>query len=122
MCGSGRASSEHSVSDGVSLQLENGNAQLKLKVWQLWLTQLHICCTIGPHLLQGKEEALRTAFIEIDKDGSGHLDAEELAECLQLCGFRITKHQVIALSRLLDTDKSGAVDVKEFLHALNVSA
>jgi Ca2+-binding EF-hand superfamily protein len=71
--------------------------------------------------MQGKEEALRTAFIEIDTDGSGHLDAEELAECLQLCGFRITKHQVIAVTRLLDTDKSGAVDVKEFMQAVNVA-
>lgn len=73
-------------------------------------------------ILQGKEEALRTSFIEIDKDGSGHLDCEEMNECLQLCGFRITKHQVIALTRLLDTDKSGTVDIKEFLNALNVSA
>lgn len=73
-------------------------------------------------MLQGKEEALRTAFIQIDKDGSGHLDSEELSECLQLCGFRITKHQVIALTRLLDTDKSGTVDIKEFLHALNLTA
>lgn len=72
--------------------------------------------------LQGKEEALRTAFIEIDKDGSGHLDSEELAECLQLCGFRITKHQVIALTRILDTDKSGTVDIQEFLNALKLAA
>lgn len=72
-------------------------------------------------VLQGREDALRTAFIEIDKDGSGHLDAEELSECLQLCGLRITKHQVIALTRMLDTDKSGTVDIKEFLAALNVS-
>jgi Ca2+-binding EF-hand superfamily protein len=71
-------------------------------------------------VLQGKEEALRTAFIEIDKDGSGHLDCDELSDCLQLCGFRITKHQVIALSRLLDTDSSGTINVKEFLHALTL--
>jgi Ca2+-binding EF-hand superfamily protein len=71
--------------------------------------------------LQGKEEALRSAFIETDKDGSGHLDAEELAACLLASGFRITKHQVLALARMLDTDRSGAVDVHEFLTALGVS-
>lgn len=47
--------------------------------------------------MQGKEDALRTAFIEMDRDGSGHLDPEELSECLARCGFRITKHQVCAL-------------------------
>ena len=70
---------------------------------------------------QGKEDALRTAFIEIDRDGSGHLDPEELSECLARCGFRITKHQVLALARLLDADRSGAVDVQEFLQALGVA-
>lgn len=70
--------------------------------------------------MQGREDALRSAFIEIDRDGSGHLDAEELAECLLLAGFRITKHQVIALARMLDTDKSGAVDTTEFLKALDL--
>jgi Ca2+-binding EF-hand superfamily protein len=72
--------------------------------------------------VQGKEEALRTAFIELDKDGSGHLDVEELAACLLGCGFRITKHQVLALARLLDTNRSGAVDVQEFLNALGVTS
>jgi Ca2+-binding EF-hand superfamily protein len=72
--------------------------------------------------LQGKEEALRSAFIELDRDGSGHLDAEELATCLFGCGFRITKHQVLALARLLDTDDSGAVDVQEFLNELGVKS
>ena len=71
--------------------------------------------------MQGKEEALRGAFIEMDKDGSGHLDGEELASCLAACGFRITKHQVLALARMLDTDRSGAVDVQEFLSALEVA-
>ena len=144
--------------------------------------------------MQGREEALRGAFLELDADGSGHLDAEELAAALASAGFRTTKHQVriaarggcsvecvaacslwlrfsrrlwsfvgapqgsyvahmqrcsllplrcwlrisfvaaedgrwtlltapalqvIALARQLDTDKSGAVDVKEFLAALD---
>ena len=59
-------------------------------------------------------------MIEIDKDGSGHLDAEEMSECLTRAGFRVTKHQVIVLMRLLDTDKSGAVDTNEFLKALSI--
>lgn len=43
--------------------------------------------------MQGREEALRGAFLELDADGSGHLDAEELAAALAAAGFRTTKHQ-----------------------------
>uniref|UniRef100_A0A7S0S6H3 EF-hand domain-containing protein n=1 Tax=Chlamydomonas leiostraca TaxID=1034604 RepID=A0A7S0S6H3_9CHLO len=70
----------------------------------------------------GKEEAIRTAFIEHDKNGSGVLSGEELEAALAAAGLKFTRHQAISLKRRLDKDKSGGVNIEEFLSALSISA
>lgn len=66
----------------------------------------------------GKEQEVRTSFIEMDTNGSGQLSGEELEEALLKAGLRFTRHQIIALRRRIDKDKSGQVSIEEFLSFL----
>lgn len=69
----------------------------------------------------GREELIRTAFIEHDKNGSGLLSGEELEAALSAAGLKFTRHQAISLKRRLDKDKSGSVSIEEFLSALGIA-
>jgi Ca2+-binding EF-hand superfamily protein len=70
----------------------------------------------------GREDVIRTAFIEYDKNGSGVLSGEELEAALSAAGLKFTRHQAISLKRRLDKDKSGSVSIEEFLSALGIGA
>lgn len=70
----------------------------------------------------GREDLVRTAFIEMDKNGSGLLSGEELEGALASAGLKFTRHQAIALKRRLDRDRSGSVSIEEFLSALGIAA
>mmetsp|Transcript_40195 Transcript_40195/g.89186 ORF Transcript_40195/g.89186 Transcript_40195/m.89186 type:complete len:635 (-) Transcript_40195:736-2640(-) len=69
----------------------------------------------------GREDAVRTAFIEMDKNGSGVLSGEELEAALGSAGLKFTRHQAISLKRRMDKDKSGTVSIEEFLGALGIA-
>lgn len=69
----------------------------------------------------GREEAVRTAFIEQDKGGSGSLSREELEAALSSAGLKFTRHQAISLCRRMDRDKTGTVSIEEFLGLLGIS-
>lgn len=68
----------------------------------------------------GKVDAIRTALIEHDRSGSGVLGGEELEAALAAAGLKFTRHQAISLKRRLDKDKSGCVNIEEFLELLNI--
>lgn len=74
----------------------------------------------APQINQGNEEEIRTAFIEMDTDGSGYLSGDELEAALAKAGLKFQRHQIISLRRKLDEDKSGAVSIEEFLHYLGI--
>jgi hypothetical protein len=61
-----------------------------------------------------QEEAGRKVFQEIDKDGSGGLDARELKVLLTRLGRKATKKQISASQADMDTDGSGDISMDEF--------
>jgi len=65
----------------------------------------------------GKEDALRTAFIEMDVDGSGYLNDAELEGALQKAGISILRQEVITIVRKYDVNGDGRVSIEEFFDA-----
>jgi len=59
-------------------------------------------------------EEQKRMFDEIDEDGSGELDADELFACFQKMGTPIERGTVENLMRLSDADGSGTIDWEEF--------
>ena len=53
-------------------------------------------------------------FAEIDGDGSGALDPEELGELFALKGVHLTPDQVVEIFSKVDKDDDGTVDLDEF--------
>ena len=53
-------------------------------------------------------------FAEVDVDGNGLLDPEELTKLVQKLGLTLTPAQVPQVMALIDTDGSGEVDFEEF--------
>ena len=72
--------------------------------------------------VNGREDAVRTAFIEADRAGNGTLSGDELDAALTSAGLKYTRHQTISLRRRMDKDKSGMVSIEEFLAALGIGA
>lgn len=71
--------------------------------------------------ISGREDAVRTAFISMDKNGSGLLTASELEAALKAAGLKFTRHQAMSLYRRLDKGKSGSISIDEFLQALGLA-
>jgi len=65
----------------------------------------------------GKEDALRTSFIEMDVDGSGFLNEAELEGALTKAGIPISKQEVITIVRKYDVNGDGRVSIEEFFDA-----
>lgn len=71
--------------------------------------------------ISGREEAVRTAFIKMDRNGSGSLSGSELEAALAAAGLKFTRHQAISLKRRLDKDGSGTISIDEVLGAIGLS-
>ncbi len=50
---------------------------------------------------------MKLCLLQIDKDGSGHIELAELKEALDLCGFKIPQWKVRQMIDEYDLDKSG---------------
>ena len=59
-------------------------------------------------------ESLRRVFDEVDADGSGHVDQDELHEAMRRAGKKISRRQCRALFNEADQDGDGTIDFKEF--------
>ena len=79
---------------------------------------------LHPDRIDAKQKAYVTeVFKQIDTDGSGAIDQDELAVMLtRLAGRFYSKEQVTAMMTMLDKDGNGSIDVQEFLAGLPLLA
>ena len=70
-----------------------------------------------PRKISDKElEAARRMFFDLDRDGSGSIDAEELGMMLRSLGQNPTEEELVALIESVDDgDKDGQIQLREFL-------
>lgn len=70
-----------------------------------------------PRKISDKElEAARKMFFELDRDGSGSIDAEELGMMLRSLGQNPTEEELVELINSVDDgDKDGQIQLREFL-------
>eukprot|EP00775_Hariotina_reticulata_P011400 gene11400-11548_t len=68
----------------------------------------------------GKADAVRTALIEADREGLGHITGEQLEQALAAAGLKFTRHQVIGLRRRMDKDRTGTVTTDDVLTVLDI--
>lgn len=62
------------------------------------------------------EEAVRSAFINVDQAGIGSLTEHQFEAALRQAGIELTRHQIISLHRRLAKD--GKVQVEDVLRVL----
>ncbi|XP_046330583.2 calmodulin-like [Haliotis rufescens] len=58
---------------------------------------------------------MRRAFDQIDKDGNGLLDADELKDVLTRCGRSLSMKEVKSLIAKVDVNGDGKLDFNEFV-------
>lgn len=58
---------------------------------------------------------LEEAFAEIDGDGSGSIELEELVDALALCGLSVSKNATDTIMAEIDKNADGTVDLREFI-------
>jgi Ca2+-binding protein (EF-Hand superfamily) len=66
-----------------------------------------------------QKRALKNWFERLDKDGSGEIDADELADPLLSTGLARTMSEVTDLVKTFDDNDSSGIDFEEFLSVMN---
>ena len=61
------------------------------------------------------EDELRVAFRQLDQDGSGYIQADELADIMHKMGRRHDKSQIDAIVRSVDTSGDRKISFDEFV-------
>ncbi|KAJ3090786.1 hypothetical protein HK102_002688 [Quaeritorhiza haematococci] len=62
-----------------------------------------------------EEELYREAFSMFDKDGNGTIEKPELELAIQSMGLDVSEDEIQKMIANVDADKSGAVDLEEFV-------
>ena len=70
--------------------------------------------TADAHLAWFRDKDARTLFDELDRDGSGALDIDEVAELCRSLGKSLSKKEVHAALEAMDADGSGEISFEEF--------
>ena len=70
--------------------------------------------------ISGKDKDIRSAFIDIDKNGEGFLVVEELEAALKAAGIPHNKQELITLMRKFDMEKNNKISIQEFLNTIGV--
>eukprot|EP00299_Pterocystis_sp_00344_P014579 c7231_g1_i1.p1 GENE.c7231_g1_i1~~c7231_g1_i1.p1 ORF type:complete len:628 (+),score=142.24 c7231_g1_i1:33-1886(+) len=61
---------------------------------------------------------LTRTFQHFDVDGNGRLSVEELSQCLVCIGVVMSKEEIHHMMHVVDGDKSGDIDLKEFFNMI----
>ncbi|EFN53790.1 hypothetical protein CHLNCDRAFT_36351 [Chlorella variabilis] len=78
-----------------------------------------VASTVNLNLLE-REEVCIKAFQKLDKDGSGTLTADEVAEAMGMAG-KMTEEEVKEMITRYDVDGNGVIDYAEFIKMLHES-
>ena len=65
-----------------------------------------------------KKEEIKKMIADIDKDGSGTIDAKELKVAMRALGFEPKKEEIKKMISDIDKDGSGTIDFSEFLEMM----
>mmetsp|Transcript_12228 Transcript_12228/g.19563 ORF Transcript_12228/g.19563 Transcript_12228/m.19563 type:complete len:119 (+) Transcript_12228:514-870(+) len=60
-------------------------------------------------------EFIQKKFDDWDKDNSGHIDSAELRDLCIACGIPLSGAEAEVAYNILDTDRNGKIDKKEFV-------
>ena len=60
-------------------------------------------------------DELQVAFRQFDQDGSGYIQASELESIMHKMGRRVSKAEIDALVKSLDTSGDGKISFDEFV-------
>jgi len=60
-------------------------------------------------------EVIRRAFMSVDTDGSGAIDAEEFRQCCRSMKLKVSEEEAKQLFDAIDLDGNGTLDFSEFL-------
>ena len=63
-------------------------------------------------------DSVQAAFTALDADGSGSIDAFELARLLSQHGIKVSDQEMEVLLARYDADQNGKIDVQEFTRFL----
>lgn len=70
--------------------------------------------------IRGKDKDIRSAFIDIDKNGTGYISLEELEAALKASGISHNKQELVTLMRKFDIDRTQKVSVQEFFETIGL--
>jgi len=60
-------------------------------------------------------EVIRRAFMSVDKDGNGTIDAKEFGQCCRDMKLKVSEEEAKKLFEAIDLDGNGTLDFSEFL-------
>ena len=60
----------------------------------------------------------REAFQAFDKDGNGSISTKELGTVMRSLGQNLSEAEIKQMIEIVDEDKSGTIDFKEFLNLM----
>lgn len=67
--------------------------------------------------MAGREDDLRSAFIEMDTDGSGSLSGSEIEQAVRSMSVELARQEIVTLVRTFDKNSDGKVSIEEFFGA-----
>lgn len=83
--------------------------QLRLAFSDVLMSMTNVCFAAG-------EDAVRSAFVNVDQAGIGSLTEHQFEAALRQAGIQLSRHQIISLHRRLAKD--GKVQVEDVLRVL----
>ena len=72
-------------------------------------------------LIAGREEEAKRAFIDVDVDGSGRVNLDELERALAAVDAPVVAQEVVTVVRRLDERGDGRIRIEAFFEALGIA-